>query len=115
LFIYARATLQLNLEGMKGQANYRIKLPNDSIIECPILYKQIPITIGGTIFLGDLIQFNLLNIDIILGMNLLHHYRAKIDCKDLRFTLKYKKGREVRYYRQREETPHSTISTKKVK
>ena len=54
---------------MKVEANYRIKLPSDFVIECPILCKHIPITIGGTILVGDLIQFDLLDFNIILGMN----------------------------------------------
>jgi len=38
------------------------------VVECPISYKLVPCTIGGTIFSGDLIQFDLPNFDIILGM-----------------------------------------------
>jgi len=68
-FISTQATLQLNLESMKVEVNYRIKLPNDSIVKCSILYKHIPISIDGTILPGDLIPFDLLNFDIILGMN----------------------------------------------
>jgi len=77
------------------ETNYRIKLPNDSMIECPISYELIPITIGGTAFTVDLIQFDLSDFDIILGMNSLHTYGAKIDCEDLKVILKDKKGREV--------------------
>jgi len=46
--------MQLNLENMKAKTNYRIKLPNDSIIECPISYKLASNTISGTIFLETL-------------------------------------------------------------
>jgi len=58
------------------ETNYRIKLPNDSVVECPLSYKLAPITIGGTIFPVDLIQFDLSEFDIILGMNWLHIYGA---------------------------------------
>jgi len=58
-FISIRVALQLSLKSIKVEANYRIKLPIDSIVECPILYKQVPITIGGTTFPGDLIRFGL--------------------------------------------------------
>jgi len=64
-FISTRAALQLNLQDGKVKANYRNKLPNDSIVECPILYKHMPITLGETIFPGDLIQFDLSDFDII--------------------------------------------------
>ena len=44
-------------------------------------------SVGETIYHGDLIQFNLLDLDIILGMKWLHAYGAKSDCKDLEFIL----------------------------
>jgi len=75
--------MQLNLEDRRTKINYRIKLPNDYVIECPISYKFIPIAIGGTTFTVDLIQFDLSDFDIILEMNWLHTYGAKIDCEDL--------------------------------
>jgi len=61
--------MQLNLEDKRTETNYRIKLSNDCVIECPISYKLIPIITGGTTFPVDLIQFNLPDFDIILGMN----------------------------------------------
>jgi len=80
--------MQFNLEDRRTETNYRINLPNDSVIECPISYKLVPITIGGTIFLVDLIQFDLSDFDIILAMNWLDTYGAKIDCEDLNVILK---------------------------
>jgi len=41
------------------ETNYKIKLPNDYVVVCPISYKLVPIAIGGTTFLVDLIQFDL--------------------------------------------------------
>ena len=48
-FISTRSAMQWNLEDRSMETNYRIKLPNDSIIKCPISYKPVPITIDGTI------------------------------------------------------------------
>jgi len=45
-----------------------------------------------------LIQFDLFDFDIILEMNWLHTYRAKIDYEDLKVILKDEKGREVFFY-----------------
>ena len=47
-------------------------------------------------------------------MNWLHTYGAKIDCEDLKVISKDEKGREVRFYRQREEKYCPLISTVKV-
>lgn len=57
--------MQLNLENMKVETNYRVKLPNGSIVECLVSYKLVPITIVP----GDLIQFDLSGFLIILGKN----------------------------------------------
>jgi len=91
--------MQLNLEDMRTETNYRIKLPNDCVTECPISYKLVPITIGGTTFHVDLIQFDLSDFDIILGINWLHTCGAKIDCEDIKVILKDEKGRKVCFYR----------------
>jgi len=80
----AWSALQLNLEDRRTKTNYRIKLSNDSVIDCPISYKFISTTIGGTTFPVDLIQFDLSDFDIILGMNWLHTYGAKLTVKILR-------------------------------
>jgi len=66
------------------ETNYRINLPNGSVIECPISDKLVPITIGGTTFPVHLLRFNLFDFDIILGMNCLHTYGVNIDCEDLK-------------------------------
>jgi len=80
--------MQLNLESRRKEPNYRIKLPNDSVIEYPISYKLFPNTISGTTFLIDLIQFDLSDFDIALGMNRLHTCEAKIDYEDLQVILR---------------------------
>jgi len=66
VFISTRSAMQLNLEDRKMESNYKIMLPNDCVIECPISYKLVPIIIGGTTFPVNLIQFDLSDFDIIL-------------------------------------------------
>jgi len=97
-FISTRFAMQLNLEDRRTKTNYRIKLSNDCVIKCAISYKLVPITIGGTTFPVDLIQFDLSDFDIILGMNWLHTYGAKIDYEDLKVILTDEKWREVFFY-----------------
>ena len=61
-------------------------------------YKFVPTAIGGTTFPVDLIEFDLSDFNIILGMNWLHTYGAKIDCEELKLILKDEKGGEVFFY-----------------
>jgi len=68
-FIFTRSVIQLNTKNRKAETKYRISLPNNFIVECLISYKLVPITVGGLVFPKDLIQFDLLDFDIILEMN----------------------------------------------
>jgi len=99
-FISRRSARQFNLEGKRTETNFLVKLQNDSVIECTNSYKLVPITIGGNPFLVDLIQVDLSNFDIILVMNWLHAYRAKIDCENLKVIWKDIKGREICFHGQ---------------
>ena len=106
--------MQLDLEHVKVETNCRIKLLNYSIVNYHLLYKNVSISISESIFHGDLIKFDLSNFDIILGMNWLCTYRAKIDRKDLKVILNNEKGREGYFYRQGEEKPWYLISAMKA-
>jgi len=113
-FISVRSAIKLSLENRRMETTYRIKLPNDSVIECPISYKLVPNTTGGTTFPVDFIQFDLSDLDIILGMNWLHTYGAQINCEDLKVILKDEKARKVCFYGKREAKSCSLISTMKT-
>jgi len=45
----------MSLENRMVETNYRIKLSNNSVIECPLSYELVPIIIGETTFPVDLI------------------------------------------------------------
>jgi len=51
---------------------------------------------------------------LILGMNLLRTYGAKIDYEDLKVILRDESGREACFYAQREEKPCPIISVMKA-
>ena len=70
--------------------------------------------LGERRFLGDLIQFNLSEFDIILGMNWLTTHEAHIDCKALKVILKDSKGRKVYFHGERTKPKKRIISTMKA-
>ena len=108
-FISTQSAIQLDLEHVKAEINYRIKLRNESIVDNLILYKYALISIGESNFPGNLIQFDLSYFNIIMGINWLHTNEAKIDCKDFKVILTNEKGREVCFYGQREMKPCAII------
>ena len=62
------------------------------MIECPVLYKHLPIVIAEHVLPGDLIQLAMSKFKIILGMDWLTVHGANIDCRDLKVTLKNQEG-----------------------
>jgi len=77
------------------ETNYRIRIPSDSRVEYHISYKLIPITIGGIVFYGALIQFDSSSFNIILEMSWLCTYGVKIDCEDLNVISRDERVREI--------------------
>ena len=66
---------------------YRVQL----IVELPIFYKHVFISIAGTIFTEDPTPFGLVDIDINIGMNWLHTHRTKTNCNDGKVSLRGEK------------------------
>ena len=54
-FVSTWIALYLKLDHAKIEVNYRSKLCNNSVIDYPLLYKHVPISLGGFIFSEDLI------------------------------------------------------------
>jgi len=48
---FASTKCSLHLKRVKIETNYRIKLPNESIVKCPIIYKHVSISIVEPYFL----------------------------------------------------------------
>ena len=87
--------MQVNFDNKEAKTNYRIKLPNNSRVSCPISYKFIPITIGGIVFLGVFTQFDSSDFDIILKMSGLCTYEVKIYCGGPKAISRDEPGREI--------------------
>ena len=58
-----------------------ISIQTGEIIRCTKLFKNLPMKIGDCVFPSDLIEFNLVDLDVILGMKWLSLYKANIDCE----------------------------------
>jgi len=71
------------------------------LIECPILYEHVPIVIGEHAFLVNLIQFDMLEFDLILGLEWLTGHKESIGGKGRKVTLKDQKSQDVYFYDER--------------
>ncbi|XP_021741730.1 uncharacterized protein LOC110707950 [Chenopodium quinoa] len=64
-----------------------MSIPSGEVRSCSKLFKSIPISIYVVEFLSDLIEFDLKDLDVILCMDWLGKYDAKIDCAAEKVTL----------------------------
>jgi len=113
-FVSTRAALLLNLEGSQGDVDYKIGLPNRHVIKCSTLYRNVLIIIGEKRFPGDLIEFDLSEFDVILGINWLAAHGLRIDCRALKVILKDSRGRKVYFYGEQTKKENHLISAMKV-
>ena len=96
-FISARVAERLNLEAL-SQISMTITLPNGTTIPCDKVYPDVPLNIRTHIFSVQLVSFSALGFDVILGMDWLSKYKAKIDCQQHKVTLRTLAGERVSYY-----------------
>ena len=76
-----------------------IVIPTGEIVKCTKIHRNVPLTIAKTIFLSSLIEFELGDLDVILGMDWLAMFKAKIDCEKQKIHLKSSLGKVVSYRR----------------
>ncbi|XP_074297279.1 uncharacterized protein LOC141627983 [Silene latifolia] len=60
---------RLHLKPQNQELRLPIGLPTGDIVSCTILFRDCVLTIEGNRFLADLIQFNLQDFEIVLGMD----------------------------------------------
>ncbi|XP_021736452.1 uncharacterized protein LOC110703002 [Chenopodium quinoa] len=76
-----------------------IELPNEGVVHCTRVYKDVPIKIKGKEFLSNLIEFELGYLEIIPGMDWLCRYHAEIRCQTQKLHLKTTQGEIVTHWR----------------
>ena len=59
-----------------------IDIPTSSIVTCTEIHRNVPLTIAKTIFLSNLIEFELGELDVILSMDWLAMFKAKTNCEE---------------------------------
>jgi hypothetical protein len=74
-----------------------ITLPSGEIIATSTCYTDVPLIIAGTTFPSTFLEFPLRGIDVILGMDWLSKFDARLQCRDQRVYLKDPKGKKVIY------------------
>lgn len=88
---------RLNLKPFKITQNFKIKMfDRDCVVNDLVLTRE-AIFIKGKELLVDLIVFDILNFDLILGMDFLETYRDEIDCKRKKVKFTHDDGEEFNF------------------
>ena len=90
----------LNIEPCLEFHAMSITLPNGRSVSCDKMFRNCPILIGRCEFFVNLIQFDLTDFDVILGMDWLSKYQADINCLKHEITLTGPNNHIVTYQRQ---------------
>jgi hypothetical protein len=97
-FISSSMARKLQLEPNPTPDAFAIGLPTGEVIRCPTMHRECPLVVGGETFSGDLVQFDLSEFDVILGMDWMTRHKAKLDCEKHEVILKDSKGNKVCFY-----------------
>ena len=92
-----------------------LSIPTGEVIRCTKLFKDLLLKIGDSAYPSDLIEFNLGDLDVIIGMNWLGFYKAKIDCEAHKVVLRNPLGKLSSYHRFGKPKNFGIISTMQVK
>ncbi|CAH9094254.1 unnamed protein product [Cuscuta europaea] len=74
-----------------------VKTASNQVVACGSVFSNVPIVISDTELPGDLIQFDLEDIDVVLGMDWLGKYKAKILCDEQKVVLRGPNKKRVSY------------------
>ena len=77
-----------------------VSIPSGEVRNCSKLFRSVPLSISGVEFPSDLIEFDLKDLDVILGMDWLGKYKAQFDCAAQKVTLYSPSKTRVTYRRE---------------
>ncbi|XP_021746060.1 uncharacterized protein LOC110711931 [Chenopodium quinoa] len=97
-FISSSVVKQLGLVE-SNSIDLPISLPTGEFVRCTKMHKGLPLSIGEIDFPSDLIEFELGDLDVILGIDWLATYKGKIDCEIQKVYLRSLMGKIVSYRR----------------
>ncbi|KAA3483680.1 ATP-dependent zinc metalloprotease FtsH [Gossypium australe] len=78
------------------------------------LFREVPLELQGVVFTADLMELPFGEFDLILGMDWLVKYQAKLDCAAKRMVLKTIEGNEVAMIGNRRDYLSNVVSTLKA-
>ncbi|XP_073016426.1 uncharacterized protein [Primulina eburnea] len=97
-FISKRFTKKLGLTPELIVEPFRVATPTSKTVETHRVHRKCKICINENLFQSELIQLNMVEFDIILGMDWLARNNAMVDCKGKSVRLRTPNQKEVVYH-----------------
>lgn len=79
-FVSSRFAMLANVPLSRLPGSWRVSLPSGDMLIVEWVYKGCVVVVGEYNLLADLISLELVDFDIILGMDFLENHRALVDC-----------------------------------
>ncbi|MEQ5220378.1 retroviral-like aspartic protease family protein [Morganella morganii] len=92
-----------------------VKVASGEIKACEHIFEGVPIKIKEVTFPSDLIQFDLDDFGVVLGMDWLGRYKAQILCSEQKVVLRGPGGKRVSYRGATKEPEVKLVSMIKIK
>ena len=87
---------KLGLKSPEPTSNV-IAILSGELFRCTRLYRGVPLTTGDVVFRSNFYKLDMDDLDIILGMDWLGHFKAEIECDKQEVRLVGPKGKRVNY------------------
>lgn len=102
--------------GLSGAESISVDfvLPSGESLHCTKLFRNVPLIIAGVEFPSDLIEYEMKDLDVILGMDWLGKYKGHIDCEAQKVSLVGPNKVKVTYRREGKKLGLKIISALKL-
>ena len=100
-FMSSRFALHVNVPSSSLPGEWHVSLPSGEVMRIDWVFSGCEVLVEGFNFMADLIPLNMVEFDVILGMDFLETYRAMVDCFRKEVVLQSLDGFEV-FFRGKE-------------
>ena len=92
-----------------------ISTPMGETVRVRVCYADCELSLDGKIFLATLIPLPMIEFDVILGMDFLSTYHARIDCLRKEVTFGLPTGEKIKFYGEKRAVQCRVISSLKAR
>ena len=109
-FMSGRLALLANVPSSPLVGDWQVSLPSGDVLTVAWVYRNCVILVGEYGLEADLIPLDIVEFDVILGMDFLEKYQAMVDCYRKTVVFRSVEGLEIPFHGERNVLPSCLIS-----